>query len=132
MENHDDRSDELTAEERKAFRSLGDERAPAGEEERILGALRSRGLVKRAAGRRPFGGAFRIAAAAALLIGTFLAGAEYGSRRREPPPIPSAAGGEEGGFAVAELGALPTFDEYRDEPDRPVRGVSLDPKGMPR
>lgn len=125
--------EELTREEREAFRSLGDGRVRSGEEERILRALHDRGLVSGPA-RRRFGGALRIAAAAAALAVAFLAGAEYGGRRGESPPPPAASGGdaEDAGFAVAGLGPRPTFDEYRDEPDRPVRGTSLDPKGMPR
>ncbi len=131
--NEEDRND-LSREEREALRSLSEIRYhPGVNEDRIVKALRKKGLVGPARSR--FSKLFvKAVAAAAVLAGTFLLGVQYGSRpagQQTPVVTPIHEFRSSGGDVLVTRGEVvgtgdPTvLDEYRDEPDRPGDGGAI-------
>jgi hypothetical protein len=86
---NDDSTHELSSEEREAFRSLESERVYSIQrEDRIVQALKERGLIQEARARW-WAGVAKLAAAAAAVVIAFGLGAEYG-RRSSEPEVPAA------------------------------------------
>jgi hypothetical protein len=116
--------EEWSREEREALLRLAETEVDPGiDEERIVRALRRRGLIRPSLPRlRRW--MVQATAAAALLGVTFLLGVRYG-RNVRPAALPTATpAGEQ---AVSPRGDDPrglsrdpeTLEDYRDEPDRP-------------
>jgi hypothetical protein len=131
---NDEGRDDLSREEREAFRSLAEiSFHPGVNEDRIVMALRSKGLI--GPSRRRLRSLFmKAAAAAAILAGAFLLGMQYGSHQPgQPEPMvkPVHEARPSGSDVLVTRGgtsehADPTvLDDYRDEPDRPGDGGSI-------
>jgi len=87
---NEERSEDLTREERAAFGSLSGTEAPSAEmEDRIVAALAERGLVRREPwwlrAYRSVPPVPRMAVAAASILIAFVVGVEYGKRSAEVP-----------------------------------------------
>jgi hypothetical protein len=127
----EDPRDELSREELEAFRSLRETRNQFfGNEDRIVSALKERGLIRSSThrGRRWF---VRAAAAAAVLAGTFFVGVQYGRQSSAPiDPVVTPATHEQSepirrAIDRDTVEDPSILDEYRDEPDRPGNGKVL-------
>lgn len=127
----EDQVDELSGEEQDAFRSLREtQNRSFGDEDRIVRALKERGLIRESShsGRRWF---VRVAAAAAVLAGTFFGGIQYGRQSNVPiDPVVLPVTGEQSEpirrAIIRDTVEDPSIlDEYRDEPDRPGNGKVL-------
>lgn len=134
----EERNDGLSREEEEAFRLLAEERRYSRkDEDRIVRELAGRGLVHRAS-RLLIRRTARLAVAAALLLGTFYLGAEYGGRGPDdPPPLAAPASSTDEPRIDVVLGRFlsdpePMLDEYRDEPDRPTWNDLDSPKILGR
>jgi hypothetical protein len=136
---NDERSEELTSQERAAYESLADPVAPPPEcEARVVEELRARGLVRGAAKggvgvpfwRRLVPLVPRVSFAAAALAGAFFLGAEYGRRAdvAEAPdestdPFPAVEKIEEGEIyknADGEMVASVRVEPVAFHPGRPL------------
>jgi hypothetical protein len=127
----EDQRDELSREEMEAFRSLKETRNQSlGNEDLIVSALKTRGLIRSSThrGHRWF---VRTAAAAAVLAGTFFVGVQYGRKSSVPiDPVVTPATREQSEpiRQTIDRGTVEDpsiLDEYRDEPDRPGNGKVL-------
>jgi hypothetical protein len=128
------RNEDLTHEERRAFGSLAANVTPSSAlEDRVVGALREQGLVRRVSWwERAFATVprpVRLATAAVALVFTFVAGVEYG-KRSDDAAIPEVrldpAAEEETPEAVEPRdtgGALMASTEVGSEDEMVVAGL---------
>jgi hypothetical protein len=122
---------DLSREEQEAFHKLAETRYHSlSDEDRIVRTLRSLGYI-RPSHRRMLRWFIQGAAAAAILIVTFLMGVQFGNRPREEiTPVvkpthddhltPSQLATEK-----ADIEDPSVLEDYRDEPDRPGNGNAL-------
>jgi hypothetical protein len=101
------------------------------DEERIVKSLRKQGLI-RSPRFKMFRRVFQAAAVAAVLIATFMMGAQYGRRAVTTETIPVVKPVRDDHLAPSQLTSSDivtedpsALDDYRDEPDRPDNGGTL-------
>jgi hypothetical protein len=125
------RDEELSREELEAFRSLAEiRRLPTRDEDRIVRALRKRGLIK-PSHRRVWHRFAQAAAIAAVLVVTFYLGMEYGSHSANSvgsnlEPAREATPATDDLLTTRTPPQIPSsLEDYRDEPDPPETGRVL-------